>query len=231
MRIFLLHGMGRSIASMAYLAWRLRQIGHQPTLFGYLVMTTDLQDIADRFAQKVQQVMAEDDARLPAGESPPSYAVIGHSLGNVITRLASPHLVPGFSRFVMLAPPNHNPTVAGQLEGNKIFHFFTGDAGRKLASEDFYDQLPVPDVPSIIVAGTGGPRDPRLHLGDSANDGILTVEETRLDGIPLVEVNAIHTFLMNRTDVFELIRDFLAAADEDDPAAAVLAERASASVA
>lgn len=218
MRIFLLHGMGRSVASMAYLAWRLRGEGHATDLFGYLVAVRDLDEIARRFAARVEEVLAAD-APGEDGEKPLPYAVIGHSLGNVITRLASPLLPAGFSRFVLLAPPNRSPTLAAQLEGNKLFHLFTGDAGRKLADPDFYARLPVPEVPSLIIAGTGGPRDSRLPLGDAPNDGILKLEETLLGDVPRLEVPAIHTFLMNRSDVFEAVRDFLAGGEPAPPAA------------
>ena len=34
-------------------------------------------------------------------------------------------------------------------------------------------------------------------LGDEPNDGVLKVSETRLTGVPLVLVPALHTYLMN----------------------------------
>ena len=57
--------------------------------------------------------------------------------------------------------------------------------------------LPVPEIPTRIYAGTAGPRGPLSPFGSELNDGILTVSETELPGIPLVQVPALHTFIMN----------------------------------
>ncbi len=207
MRVFLIHGMGRAPTSMWVLKRRLEREGHRATLFGYLVTVSELERIAERFVDRVRQVTAED-AGGEGGE--PAYAVVGHSLGNLITRLASPRLPPGFRRFAMLAPPNSSPVIARTLRHNPLFRAATRDTGQKLSDEEFYARLPVPEVPSLIIAGTRGPRAAWLPFGGDPNDSILKVEETRLAGIPAIEVPGVHTFLMNRRDVFDAVRDFLA---------------------
>ncbi|MCB1055577.1 MAG: alpha/beta hydrolase, partial [Acidobacteria bacterium] len=151
MRVFLLHGMARSVAAMAILAWRLERASHKAHLFGYQVVTEDLEGIAGRLVERVTRVLAEDArARQEAGgeesDDPEPYAIIGHSLGNVITRLASPQLPAGWSRFILLAPPNRPSTLAKGLRHNRLFRLLTGDAGRRLADPAFFDRLPVPDV-------------------------------------------------------------------------------------
>ncbi len=206
MRVFLIHGMGRTSISMWYLKWKLQRLGHHPSLFGYLVTTTSLLEITDRFAAHVRQVVGADRER---SGRPEPYAVIGHSLGNIITRKASSQLPEGLSRFVMLAPPNRSPAMARFLKNNPIFRAATRDAGQKLADPSFYQDLPVPEVPSLIIAGTRGPRAPWLPFQGRPNDSVVGLEETRLAGIPVLEVPAIHTYIMNRGDVFEALREFL----------------------
>lgn len=208
MRVFLIHGMGRTPLSMAILKGRLEKAGHQVTLFGYLVTTESLTAIGERFITTVRESLAQDretpDA--PAG----GWAVVGHSLGNIVARWASDRLPGGFERFVMLAPPNQPPAIARALERNWLFRLLTRDAGAKLADPSFYDELPIPEVPMLIVAGTWGPRRRWLPMGERPNDCLVAVEETRLGDTPVVEVHAAHTFLMNRRDVFEIIDRFLA---------------------
>ncbi len=213
MRVFLLHGLGRTVLSMARLAHRLRAAGHRPALFGYQVVTPELGEIKDRLVERVLRVLAEDAA---AGR-PRQYAVIGHSLGGVIARLASPELPPGFSRFVMLGVPSRSPAIARVLGRNPIYRFLAGDAGRRLADPAFFDRLPVPDVPSLLIAGTRGPRAAWLPAGPEPNDGIVRVAETRLEGVPQLLVPGVHTFLMSRRDVFEAIRRFLAVGGSSVP--------------
>ncbi len=204
MRVFLIHGMGRTPASMWVLDRRLRAAGYLPSLFGYFVTVSDLDVIAARFLRHVERVREADAAQHDDG----GYAVVSHSLGGIITRLAAPRLPPGWRAFTMLAPPNRPPAVVtGVLGELKLFRLFTRDAGRKLKDPAFYRGLPKPSVPTLVIAGTGGPRLARLHL-DAPNDGLLRAEETLLEDTEHVEVDAMHTFLMNRTDVLDTMRAF-----------------------
>lgn len=210
---------------MAILAWRLERAGHASHLFGYQVVTDDLESIADRLVERVVEVLEEDAQERTASTDdasalpePVPYAIIGHSLGNVITRLASPSLAPGWARFILLAPPNRPSTLALGLRHNRLFRMLTGDTGRRLADPAFFDHLPVPDVPSLVIAGTAGPRAAWLPLGDTPNDGIVTAAETRLAGVPHIEVPALHTFLMNRKDVLDAILAFLDTGQAPAPA-------------
>jgi len=210
MRTFLLHGLGRTPASMTWLARRLRRAGHPTSVFGYLVLTADLETIAERLTERIARDLAADTARdgLPA---PRPYAIIGHSLGGIIARLATPGLPPGLARFVMMGPPNHPPAVARSLQGNVLFRWLSGDAGRRLTSSTFYRRLPLPDVPTLVIAGDRGPSAPWLPFGGAPNDGIVRVAEARIPGVPLLVVHGAHTFLMNRRDVGRAVCQFLEA--------------------
>ncbi len=209
MRVFLLHGLGRTVVSMALLAHRLERAGHRTTLFGYQVVTADLEAIGHRFVERVLRVLAEDAADGALLE----YAVVAHSLGGVVTRLAATGLPPGFCRFVMLGVPSRSPAVARALRKNPVYRLVAGDAGQKLADPAFFERLPLPAVPSLVVAGTRGPRASWLPPGPEPNDGIVRVSETSIDGVPRVLVHGVHTFLMSRRDVFEAICAFLEGGD------------------
>lgn len=204
MRVFLIHGMARSPASMALLAARLRKAGHQTHLFGYFVTRETLEDIAGRLTRRVEKALAS--AGGPAAEP---YAIVGHSLGNVIARLASPRLPAGLSRLIMIAPPNRPAVAARWLVDNAVFRVLTQDAGQKLADPEFYDRLPHPSVPTLVIAGTAGLKAPWLPFEGRPNDCVVALEETRLEGAATLEVEGIHTFLMNRRDVFEAVHGFL----------------------
>lgn len=197
MRVFLIHGMGRTSVSLALLARRLRAAGHDAETWGYFVSKDALDVIAHRFASFVREKARSEP-----------FAVVGHSLGNVITRLAMPELA-NMSRFIMLAPPNQPPVMARALEGNPIFKVLTRDAGRKLLDAAFYERLPVPTCATLVIAGNRGPSAKWLPFHGEPSDGVVRVEETRLPGVPLVEVPAIHTFIMNDADVARLTLRFL----------------------
>jgi len=193
---------------MSVLSFRLKRSGHRPALFGYRVFARSVDEIVAAFRRRVDRVLAKDRAGDPGAVVP--YALIGHSLGGIVARLAAPDLPPGLEGMVLLAPPNHPPALAAALADNPVFRLFTRDAGRKLTDPDFFDRLPEPTVPTLVVAGTRGPRASWLPFEGEPNDGIVRVSEARLNGVPMVLVPGLHTFLMNRRDVFEAIERFLA---------------------
>src|SRR5688500_7428164 len=112
--------MGRSRASMLLLGGRLKRAGHDPSYFGYRVSRDrDLVEVIARdLSAHVRATMHG-----AAGE----YAIVGHSLGSILTRVASPALPPGFAKFVMLAPPNRPPAMARAVGRNPVFRALTGD--------------------------------------------------------------------------------------------------------
>jgi pimeloyl-ACP methyl ester carboxylesterase len=197
MQAFLVHGMGRSPRSMMLLALRLERAGIHTSRFGYSVIAHDLEAIVARFVAHVRE-----RARGP-------YAIVGHSLGNVIARMAMRELPPGLSRLAMLAPPNQRPRLAARFRDVPLYRALTRDTGQKLADAAFYDALPVPSVPTMVFAGTAGPRARWLPFGDAASDGVVSVEETRLPGAEHREVRAIHTLIMNDASVATAIARFL----------------------
>ncbi|MDQ3037115.1 MAG: lysophospholipase [Myxococcota bacterium] len=199
MQVFLVHGMGRTPRSLALLAWRLGRAGMQVSSFGYRVREHDLASIAARFVAHVEERAAGP------------YAVIGHSLGNVVARLASPDLPPGLARLVMLAPPNRTSRVATLLRDSVVFRALTRDAGQRLGDAAFYDALPIPEVPTTVFAGTAGPRAAWLPLGGEISDGLVALEETRLPGAEHRAVAALHTFIMNDAEVTTAIVELLTA--------------------
>lgn len=192
-----MHGMGRSPRSFFLLAARLERAGIHTSRFGYSVLRHDLDAIAGRFAAHVRE----------RAEGP--YAIVGHSLGNVIARMASPRLPPGLTRIAMLAPPNRPPRMAAWLAAHPLYRALTRDAGQRLADDAFYASLPVPSVPTLVFAGTQGPRARWLPLGTVASDGVVAVDETHLPGAEHHEVTAIHTLIMNDARVAERIARFL----------------------
>lgn len=208
MRVFLIHGMGRSRASLLLLASRLQRAGFAPSTFGYTVSRDSLDRIRDRFVAHIEGVLAKD--RQASGEEEVPYAIIGHSLGNIITRYATERLPPGLCRFVMLAPPNQRPKLARSLKDNPVYRLLTGDAGQRLADEAFYARLLAPRVPTLVFAGDVGARGRFLPFGAGESDGVVAVEETRLSGEHVHRVvPAVHTFIMNDREVTRMICEFL----------------------
>lgn len=195
--VVLLHGMGRSRASMLVLAERLQQAGYETANFPYRTAGVTLDDITKDLRTFVDTKVATK-----------RYHIVTHSLGGVIVRNAfkDEGLSAGLGRIVMLAPPNRPAEMARIFKSNIVYKWITGETGHKLGEEEFYATLPVPPVEFGIIAGTRGQK----ISFDEPNDGIVTVSGTRLDGMKdHIELRHTHTLIMNSRDTAEQAVAFL----------------------
>jgi len=194
--VVLLHGLGRSRLSLWRLRRRLNAAGFATANFPYAPtfhqFDTIVSDFHDFLVEHVKT---------------PRYHLVGHSLGNIIIRARFRHAYPTeLGRIVMLAPPNQPPKLARKLKKAPPFRLWGGDSGQQLASESFYAELPTPSVPFGVIAGDKGQR---LTFGEP-NDGIVTVADTRLEGMAdHLVVPHTHTFIMNSPAVAEATVNFL----------------------
>lgn len=199
MDMVLIHGMGRTPLSMLRLRHRLRRAGHRAILFGYSPTFETLEGATERLARTIERRVTGD------------YALVGHSLGSVIIRNALGRLQtrpPAACCF--LAPPMVACKAARFFSRFWLYRVVMGEMGQLLADEGFMARLPLPAVPVRVYAGTGGPRASWLPFGTAPNDVILSVAEAtgRFDGT-IVEVPAIHTFIMHSRTVAADIAGFL----------------------
>jgi pimeloyl-ACP methyl ester carboxylesterase len=200
----LIHGQGRTPLSMAVLGWRLSRQQYAVHYFGYASYFQMFDDIVARFAQTIR-----DDI----GVAP--YAIVSHSLGGIIARAALPELA-GYPprHLVMLAPPNQPARIAKLMRSNVVYRWLTWDCGQKLADNDFYADLPVPAVPTTVIAGTksvGGVWQQAIFGREAAvNDGILSITETQLGAeFEVISVPSRHGFIMNSIEVANIVLQVL----------------------
>jgi len=118
---------------------------------------------------------------------------VAHSLGSIIVRrwladqtnAAAGRQPDGrIKRFVMLAPPNHGSLLAVALGDNKVYRVVTGQTGQQLGRDwqRIEGQLATPTCEFGILAGGRGDKHGYNLLLPGDNDGIISVETTRLAG-------------------------------------------------
>ena len=197
-KVLLVHGMGRSAASMLLMSRRLKESGLPTTLFNYFVSLEDLDTISARMMKSVRRFRGRP------------FALVAHSLGGVLARMNSRALTDaGLCRLVLMGTPNHTPVMARAFKDNPLFRMLAGDAGQKLATPSFHETLPIPAIPTLSFAGSSGPRSRWLPFKGEENDGVVSVGETQLEGAENRVVPGIHTFLMTDRSVTDEIIRFL----------------------
>ena len=200
MTVLLVHGMGRTPVSMWRLSRSLRRAGLRTEMFAYATAWQRVDQIVRRLQERLTR-LARDE-----------YVVIGHSLGGLLLRAAIaglPHDIRAPRRIVMLGTPNRSPRLARRFEHAWWYRLMNGDAGDLLAREDRLASIPATTVPCTIIAGTRGISGRWSPFGNEANDGLVAVSETDLDGAEeLITVPARHPFIMNDRRVRELIRSY-----------------------
>ncbi len=182
--------MGRTPLSMMMLAARLRTMGVRPGLFAYWAAFERFDRCVRRLAGFIERRVATD-----------RYILVGHSLGTVLMRAAFPMLSRKPLACFMLAPPIQASRAARRFAPRAIYQWLTGEMGQLLADREFMASLPMPDVPTKIYAGTGGPLGRYSPFGSLPNDGVLSVDETWVPTVPAQQVASLHTFIMNSKDV------------------------------
>lgn len=199
MQAVLVHGLGQTPLSMAWLATRLSAAGIHPAPFGYSAF--------ERIDPCLDRLCAYVNRRASAEP----YVLIGHSFGSVLVRAVLPRLAAPPSACFLLAPIGRAPRSAKTLATWGLLGTAIGKMGQALADEQFIGTLPIPRMTTRVYAGVGGPVGPLSPFGSEANDGMLALSETRVDSVPVQPVAALHPFVMNSeiviSDILTTIRD------------------------
>lgn len=186
-RVALLHGLGRSRGSMTIPLMLFRVNGFETLNVRYPSRSRPIEELA--------RIVAD---RLPADTVTTHFFT--HSLGGIVLRyLIRKYRPANLGRVVMLAPPNRGSELARVLDKNPIFRVFMGPSAKQVALDaDGLDDLLGPvDFELGVITGTRR-LGPISGLMASPNDGIVAVEETKIEGIAdTLIVNRGHTFVMN----------------------------------
>ncbi len=140
---------------------------------------------------------------------------VTHSLGGILVRQMADTLP--IRRVVMLAPPNGGSRLARTMRASPLFQWFYGPAGSEVADGAPW---PTPRAPFAVIAGTRAASiaNPtswlRAFPADVPNDGTVSVEETRLEGMTaFATVDATHTWIMDHPEARARVVEFLRTVD------------------
>jgi len=197
--VVVLHGLARTRGSMHKMAQALANAGFRVVNIDYPSRKKSIEDVA---AQEVT-------AGLRCCQESGAHRVhfVTHSLGGIVVREAlSRDKPPNLGRVVMLSPPNRGSFVAERLKGWWLYRWLNGPAGQELGTGP--DSLPNRlGAVDYEVGGITGNRHAFFDawfasLSPDANDGKVSVDDARVDGMSdFLVVPESHPFIMKADEV------------------------------
>jgi hypothetical protein len=209
--VVILHGLFRTRSAMASLRSAILAAGdYNVFCMGYPTTRGNVYDHAQALESAVRSLEGITEINF-----------VAHSLGNLVVRhwlgdrAANKVELPtgqSFGRMVMLAPPNNHPEIAAKLIRGSLIQFVTGAAAEQLATgwEKLEPNLATPHFEFGILAGGKGDDRGYNPLIPGDDDGVVTVESTRLRGArDFRRLPVLHSFFMDNKQVQELTVSFL----------------------
>lgn len=193
--VILAHGITRSSKSFSRLQQELTAAGYQAVPFDYPSTRVTIAQSGDYLRQVIESLQDVDRVDF-----------VAHSLGGLVVRAylqqTARHPDLRCHRMVMLGVPNRGARMANVLRGHPLYRWVYGPAGQELVEGVTCPAaaLPVPWFEFAIVAGARGDARGFNPLLPGDDDGVVSVEATRLPGAAdFMTVHCLHT-LMNAND-------------------------------
>jgi len=210
--VVLLHGLGRTRASMRLLEWALTQAGYHVVNQGYP---------SRRF--RVEELAAQTLPRaLHACRDGAEVHFVTHSMGAALLRQwASENSIPHAGRAVLLGPPGAGSEIVDRFGDWRLFGLLNGPAGTQLGTGP--DHLPAKLPPEIplkvgVIAGSRSLNPLMSALIEGPNDGKVSVRSAfATPASDRLVLPVSHTWMMMNQAVVEAVIRFLASGSFAEP--------------
>ena len=201
--VVLLHGLGRSDRSMRPLETYVGKAGYRVYNFPYDSTEKAPEFLVDELAGRVNECCAKA----------PALHFVGHSLGGILVRAYLAENKPSNARrVVMLAPPNRGSELVDRFGDSSIFRWAMGPSALQLGTgaDSLPNRLPAPNVEIGVIAATGSVNPIGSVLIPNEDDGMVSLESTKLEGMAdFLVVSSSHAFIMRSDEVGQQVVHFL----------------------
>lgn len=201
--VILLHGLWRSLWAMEPMARHLHSLGYHTVNIPYPSFRKPMEESCSMIQAAIHHHGKT--------EHPGKIHFVTHSLGGIITRkLLAKIPLQQTGRVVMLAPPNQGSEIVNWLDQCGPLKRTLGPAGMELG----YGCIDAPtlhqDTDAAVIMGKRSTIPFFRTLLDPENDGIVSVESGRIEGMNEFHIlDTDHTFIASDPRVKEMTARFL----------------------
>jgi len=201
--VILLHGLGRSSGSMKPLAADLEDRGFRVVNFGYPSTEEPPESLVARLDDEIESCCLAS----------PKLHFVGHSLGGILVRAYLAETRPSnLGRLVMLGPPNKGSELIDEFGDSALFEWAMGPTALLLgtSADSLPNSLPAPTIEVGIIAGTGTVNPIGSVILPDEDDGMVSLERTKLEGMAdFLVVPDSHALIMRSREVARQVALFL----------------------
>jgi len=203
--VVLLHGLGRSSASMQPMGAFLSSKGFHVINIDYPSRKHPVEYLVDKHLKKTLDTTCIDTSK--------KIHFVTHSLGGIVTRACLkkyPELPAG--RVVMLGPPSQGSEVADFLTKYSLVRRLMGPALSQLTTDakSLPNTLGPPAFETGVIAGNVSFNWINSFVIPGPDDGKVSVKRARLEGMKeFLVVKRSHIFIMKAPEVMRAVYNFL----------------------
>ena len=202
--VIVVHGLGRTPASMAILVSRLENAGFRVINFGYPSRSEPIEALVERLESEVGQCCNSEAETVH---------FVTHSMGGVLVRsYLSQRPEAHQGRVVMLSPPSQGSEIIDAFSDSDLLRSILGPAALLLGTDSagIANQLEPVRFSLGVITGTRSLDPIGSWLIPGPDDGKVSVDRAAVEGAAdFIALPATHTFIMNRSDVAEEVVNFL----------------------
>jgi pimeloyl-ACP methyl ester carboxylesterase len=202
--VIVVHGLGRTPASMSIMEYRLESEGYRVVSFGYPSRSEPMETLVEMPAAEVQQCCAAEAETVH---------FVTHSMGGILVRsyLADQPRAHG-GRVVMLSPPAQGSELIDTFEDSPLLRLIMGPAATELGTDSTDVGFRFGPVRFSLGVITGDVSFNPLTswLIPGPDDGKVGVDNARVEGAAdFLVLPATHTFIMNSAEAADATIRFL----------------------
>ena len=202
--VILLHGIMKSSKKMDGLAKFLEKHGFDVCNISYPSTKFALEDLIHIIHQDIEN----------SGHKKYQYvSFIGFSMGGLLTRAYLNHYkIPNLGNVVFIGTPNKGSEVADFFQNYRFYRMLCGPAGQQLITnqESFKDVLGMPYYSFGVVSGNFSVNLLLSKIIKKPNDGKVSVESTKLDGMKdHIVLRTSHPFMVRNKKIWQYALNFL----------------------